>query len=221
MNTTKYIFDLDGTLYDLDGQPGTKFGDSVFCKDLMADTQNYIAQELTIDPIEAEAVLKKIKQDYDGEISIGLEHAYGIDRYDFFDKTWGREVAKYISPNPALRGQLEPFVGRSAILSAAPKVWVTRVLDFLDVTDVFEDRIFTGEPDLRKPNPQVFALVARTLAAQPEQCVSIGDQNHSDILPAKSIGMGTALVGPERLDADIHALSLATLITQLLERSTL
>lgn len=221
MNTTKYIFDLDGTLYDIDGQPGTKFGDSAFCADLIADTQNYIAQALTIDPVEAMAVLKKVQLDYDGEISIGLERSYGIDRYDLFDQTWGREVARYIIPNSELRGQLEPFVGRAALLSAAPRVWVSRVLDFLGVTDVFEDRIFSGEPDLRKPNPQVFALVARTLGVQPEQCVSIGDQNHSDILPAKSLGMRTALVGPEQLDADVYAPSLTTLIPQLLERSTI
>jgi FMN phosphatase YigB (HAD superfamily) len=100
-------------------------------------------------------------------------------------------------------------------------VWVDGVLNFLGLNEVFEDRVYTGEPDLRKPNPEIFRLIARELGTEPGRCVSIGDQNHSEIVPAKEAGMLTALIGPEQLDADMFGPDLANIITQLRQKELL
>lgn len=221
MSETMFIFDLDGTLYDLDGVPGTKFGDSRLCSDVIVSTKVVIADLLDADEESAEEVFDYIMCTYSGELSIGLEAEYGLDRYDYFARTWNKEPSKYIEPSGDIAGMLAPFAGRSALLSAAPRVWVDGVLNFLGLKDVFGSRVYTAEPDLRKPNPEIFKLIARELGTEPGRCVSIGDQNHSDIVPAKETGMLTALIGPEQLDADMFGPDLANIITQLKQKELL
>jgi FMN phosphatase YigB (HAD superfamily) len=50
----------------------------------------------------------------------------------------------------------------------------------------------------------VFRHAAEWLNRHPDAVVSIGDQNHSDILPAKRVGMRTIIVGPNKADADFR-----------------
>lgn len=221
MKETNFIFDLDGTLYDLDGVPGTRFGASRFCADLMANTKTFISERLGVDQEEASQIHTRIIKTYEGELSLGLEAEYDIDRYDLFEATWGQPPEKYIGANPELTKMLAPFAGRSALLSAAPRVWVDLVLEYLEVGDVFGGQIYTGEPDLRKPNPEIFRLITKQLGTKPQNCLSIGDQNYSDIIPAKAIGMQTALIGPEQLDADFSAESLQGILEIIDERGLL
>lgn len=63
--------------------------------------------------------------------------------------------------------------------------------------------IFTGEPDLRKPNPAIIRQVADLLGASYGKTWSVGDQEHSDIIPAKKIGLKTMRIGSPPTAADL------------------
>jgi len=91
---------------------------------------------------------------------------------------------------------------RSALLTAAPRVWALKVLSHLKLQKVFGENLYTGEPILRKPNPQVFQQIADNFGVKPNQVFSIGDQEDTDIIPAKKIGMKTIRVGRGKTKAD-------------------
>jgi FMN phosphatase YigB (HAD superfamily) len=156
---------------------------------------------LNVTSNEAEEIFAKVDKEFNGELSIGFERAYGIDRYAYYQATWSCEPKDYIVANPKLAEALAPFRGHALLLTAAPHAWASRVMQYLNIADIFGENVITGEPDMRKPDRAVFLQAARQLNVQSNNIVSIGDQNYSDIVPAKSLGMTTILIGPEQLDA--------------------
>jgi len=96
---------------------------------------------------------------------------------------------------------MRQFSQRIVFLTSAPKVWAESVLEYLGLPQYRYD-IFTGEPDIRKPNPLAFQQVCDFYNVLPENCISVGDQIRTDILPAKSLGMKTVLVGSKSDEAD-------------------
>lgn len=213
----KYIFDLDGTLYSFASTSHVTFGKSVFYADLRRRIVTYLAVTLNVTDDEAEGVFQKVGEEFKGELGIGFEKKYGIDRYAYYEATWNCEPKDYIAVNPKLREILEPFRGRALLLTASPRVWASRVLWYLDIADIFGENIITGEPNIRKPDPAIFHQATIQLKARPGNIVSIGDQNYSDIVPAKSLGMTTIIIGPERLDAHYRADSIYDAIKLLKE----
>jgi putative hydrolase of the HAD superfamily len=197
----KYIFDLDGTLYAFASTGHVTFGTSVFYMDLKKRILAYIADSLEVSEKEAEEIFAKVDGEFNGELSIGFEKTYGIDRYAYYEATWSCEPKDYIVANARLAEALAPFRGQALLLTAAPQAWASKVLRYLNIADIFGENIITGEPDIRKPDPAVFLQAAKQLGAHPSNITSIGDQNYSDIVPAKSLGMTTILIGPEQLDA--------------------
>lgn len=200
----KFIFDLDGTLYRFACGSQT-FGGSVFCADLFGRIEQFLAQRLDISEKEAKNIAAAINQKFDGEMSIGIEKTLGIDRFEYYAATWDCDPVGYVANDNRLASEMQRFTGNSVLLTAAPRAWADRVLAYLEIADVFGDNIITGEPDLRKPDPEVFHLAAQKLDTVPTNVVSIGDQNHSDILPAKTIGMQTVIIGPLLQDAHMRA----------------
>lgn len=53
-----------------------------------------------------------------------------------------------------------------------------------------------------KPGPEPFLKALSVLGAKPEECVSIGDVDNSDIIPAKKLGMKTVFVWGKSRHAD-------------------
>lgn len=49
------------------------------------------------------------------------------------------------------------------------------------------------DPPIRKPNPEVFLNAAAALDVTPGECLVIGDRIDADIVPARLLGMTTAL----------------------------
>ena len=201
----KIIFDLDGTLYSLGGKPFGTFGESLFLADLKERILAFVAAELNLDKAQANRVIKSANRQFNGELSIGFEKTYGIDRHKFFAATWGCDPANYVTPDEHLAAGLADLQGKALLLTAAPRIWAEKALDYLGVAEIFGDNIITGEPDIRKPNPLVFVQATKQLGTDPQNIISVGDQNHTDIRPARSVGMTTILIGPSQQDAHFRA----------------
>lgn len=201
-NEQGVIFDLDGTLYRLRSSDGT-FGNSSFYADLQANMSRFLADRLGLSSTDAECEYTRIKDQYNGEVSLGVELELGIDRYEWFGNTWNLDPARYVdAPGENLAESLAPFRGRSLVLTAAPAAWAYRVLEYLGMDEMFDGKVITGEPDLRKPNPAIFRKAAQILQKQCCEVISVGDQNESDIVPAKALGMTTVRIGSVMEDAD-------------------
>lgn len=191
----RFIFDMDGTLYRFDKGRAESFTASRFSDDLKKNVCRFFMNNRGFSKEKATAEYERIRQKYNGEISLGVEKEYGINRYEYFEKTWNLNPQDYLEKDADLPKMLEELKGRIALLTAAPRIWAVNVLAFLDLNRLFMEKLYTGEPDERKPDTAVFRRIAADFKVSPEQIFSIGDQEKTDIIPAKNIGMKTVLIG--------------------------
>jgi FMN phosphatase YigB (HAD superfamily) len=194
------ILDLDGTLYNFDGDDSVNFSSSRFYREIKERGYRFLMKKLSKNRKEAEKVYEDIKKEFAGEVSIGLEAKFGIDRYEWFKNTWNLNPADFIEQKDLLP-LVKSLDGTIAILTAAPRVWADSVLRYLNLSEYIPN-LFTGEPNVRKPNPLAFRRVCDYFYVSPNECVSVGDQIHSDILPAKVLGMKTVLVRAKSSETD-------------------
>jgi len=203
------ILDLDGTLYDFDNGKTNNFKKSRFYQEVKSNACKFIAKKRSISFTEAKKVYERIFEEFNGEISIGIEKIFGINRYDYFKAAFNLKPQDFIAKKDLL-----PFIKKLktsvAILTSAPRVWAEPVLDYLNLGE-YKNKLFTGEPDIRKPSALAFKQVCDSLRFSPINCISIGDQVETDILPAKSIGMKTILVKKSSPEADFSISSLEEL----------
>lgn len=187
------IFDLDGTLYELRGGSYSK---SPLRKCVLRNAEKLIAARLSKSASEARQILREIQKKYGEQISIGLEKEFGIDRYDYFNTVWDIPARGIVKRFPQLAEMLEALRKeyRFALVSDAPRVWINNVLAELDIQSFFRRSIFSGEGNMRKGFGNAFRKVAKALKANPKDCISVGDQEETDILPAKALGMLSVLI---------------------------
>lgn len=187
------IFDLDGTLYAL---RGGSYRNSPLRRRVLRNAQRFIVAKRSMSAPDARRTLERVQRRYGEDISIGLERSYGIDRYEYFDAVWNIPARGIVASAPYTRKILREL-RRSfvlALVSDAPHIWVTNVLSALRVQEVFGERIFSGEGDQRKGFGNAFSSVARRLKVRPRHCIVVGDQERTDIVPAKRLGMRAVFV---------------------------
>ena len=199
-NTTKktIIFDLDGTLYSFKGDSIKKSG---FYKKILENTKKYIIKEFGKNEKEAKIFLEKILKKYGENISIALEKKFGVNRCDYFNKVWDIQAKDYINAkNCKLRKVLLEIQNDFdlLLLSDAPKIWIEKVLKELKINDIFKNKILSGEGNTRKIFGNAFEKVAKNLKVKPENCIVVGDQEKTDIIPAKKLKMKTIFVNQNR-----------------------
>lgn len=212
------IFDMDGCLYPFDRGSGKVFGESMFGQSIKQKEIEFTAHQLNVSVGAATEINRDLKDRYDSHLSIGLEREFGLPREEFFDFTWNLEPPEFLDKQEGLGGALGGLTVRSALLSAAPRVWVDKALDHLDVSTMFGDAIFSGDADIRKPSLAAFEQVTDFLGCDPEHVTSIGDQDHTDILPAKKLGMTTVRIGTNiETEADFLATDVTEALTLLRE----
>lgn len=193
------IFDMDGTLYEFQGG---SFRNSRLRKKVISNATLYIMEQLGKSRLEAIALMKKIKKEYGENISIALEKNFGINRLSYFNRVWDIAPRKYISidQKSQLKDALESLGSNFelVLLSDAPRIWINHVLDELGVKHLFGANIFSGEGDKRKALANGFEKVMRALKIRAKDCIAIGDQEETDIVPAKHLGMKTVFISKNR-----------------------
>ena len=217
MNKKILIFDLDGTLYKLSGGSYKK---SILKKMVHSNIIKYISKKLTINKKEAIQILKAVENKYNEKISIGLEAEYNLDRYDYFNFVWNISTKNIVRKNENLRTMLLELNKKYTLvlLSDAPKIWIYNVLDKLNIYDLFEKNIFSGESNFRKEFNNGFSNVLNKMKLKSINCFSIGDQENSDIIEAKKLGIKTIYVNKTKKSkvADINIKSIDNLIDILI-----
>lgn len=187
------IFDLDGTLYELRGGSYRK---SPLRQSVLKNAQKYVEAKLSRDAREARHILKNIQKQYGEQISIGLEKEFGIDRYDYFNTVWDIPARTIVKKTANLRKTLLTLKKeyKLALASDAPRAWINNVLKELRIQDIFRNNIFSGEGNRRKGFGNTFPKIMRSLKTRPDNCISVGDQEQTDIIPAKKLGMYAVFV---------------------------
>jgi putative hydrolase of the HAD superfamily len=187
------FFDLDGTLYKLrDGS----YSQSPLKRYVLKNAVFYIATRLAVDKPFATKILDKILVKYREQISIGVEKELGLNRNDYFQFVWNIPARLVVRKEKNLRRNLLDLrkYYRLIIISDAPLVWVKNVLVALGVYDIFRNNIFSGEGNNRKGTKNAFPYIIKLLNLRPDRCISIGDQENTDIIPAKKLGLKTVFI---------------------------
>lgn len=182
------IFDMDGTLYLLDGD-NNGFTNSTLQQQVLRKSVEFIREKDQCGEVKALQILDKARNNSVG-ISVGLAQRYEITREDYFNVAWDIEpegvVREYEIPVKIIKSLGSK---RKILLTSSPRVWQRKVMKFLGIEGHFE-RIYTGEEFSQKD--EVFTRLCDEFGCT--KIISIGDQFQTDIKPAKKLGMRTLFV---------------------------
>lgn len=191
------IFDNDGTLYQFPGRgKDNAIIGTGFYREVWSNAIDMLSEMLSVARSESEGILEGIYSRYGGDVSIGLERVYGIDRSEYFSRTWNIDAGGYLKPDNRLRGILSSTNAKKCVLTSAPRVWADNALRRLGIHDMF-DGIWSGEGDIRKPDREAYLQAPLFFGIAPDRALIVDDEPGFLKTP-KEIGMTTVLVGGDR-----------------------
>jgi putative hydrolase of the HAD superfamily len=180
-----WLFDLDNTLYPLEsGLAG-----------MVSERITDFTAELTGLPRgEAYALQKQYLADYGMTLGGMIAH-HGVDPHAY-NALFHDLPLDVLSPDPSLRRALKRLPGRRLVFTNADDVHARRVLQRLDLADLFEDVFHIGSSDFApKPSAESFERLTAAHAVKPATTVFFDDFVRN-LRPAAALGMTTVLVGP-------------------------
>jgi len=186
------LFDLDGTLHKLRER---NFLKSPIYFEMRARSIEFLIERLKISKEKASGIYEDILERYNHDLSLGFEKEFNIPREEYFNFAWDLDVAKHIKKNEELK-ELIQLLSKSyklAVLSDAPKIWILKVLKYLEIEACFS-RIFHGEGDIRKKTGQ-YSYVLDVFKLSAEKVCMMGDGEKTDIIIPKEVGLKTIFIG--------------------------
>ncbi|MEI6873596.1 MAG: HAD family hydrolase [Spirochaetota bacterium] len=187
------VFDLDSTLYT--HAEYARFQNQVLTERLASERGETVAS--------TEALLAAMREERRssgaGDSSLGnLCLSLGIPIET--SVRWREELihpADWLSPDPRLASCLALLASRFrlALVTNNPRSVGEKSLEALGAGSAFELVLGLDDSLRSKPDPASFALALQRLGLAGEACISIGDRQDIDIVPALSLGMGGILVG--------------------------
>ncbi|MDR0601732.1 MAG: HAD-IA family hydrolase, partial [Treponema sp.] len=166
---THILFDLDNTLYS------ARFGlEEAVTRRIRA----FISQWLGVSPEEA-AAMRGASMDRYGTTAEWLTAEKGLKDIDaYYRAVHPEDEADSLRPDPGLRPFLESLPCPIAILTNSPLTHARRVLDKLEIRDLFPpERIFDlpGNGFTGKPDPRAYRRALQALGAHPEEVLFVDD----------------------------------------------
>jgi putative hydrolase of the HAD superfamily len=180
-----WLFDLDNTLYPV----GNAFMSAIEQK-----MTAFVARELSLSWDDAWALQKRYLHEH-GTTLAGLMANHGVDPERSLDEVHDVSLDAR-TPDPALRRALARLPGRRLVFTNGDERHAGRVLDKLELADLFEAIFHIAAADyVPKPHPATFArMVAAHAIAPTETCFF--EDSEKNLAPAARLGMTTVLVGP-------------------------
>lgn len=177
-----WIFDLDDTLHDASTH--------IFPVMNRAMTQ-YIQDQLALDENKADHLRQHYWQVYGATLK-GLMRHHGTNPHHFLRVTHQfKNLAELVVQTKRLRHLINSLSGRKVIFTNAPHDYALRVLDLLNITDLFE-LVFSVESTKfhSKPSVRGFQSLLKSMKAKPRDCIMLED-NLAALMTAKRLGMKT------------------------------
>lgn len=186
-----WVFDLDNTLYPTETQ---------FLVQVERRINDYFVRTSGLEAATALSLQKTYLNDY-GTSLAGLMKHYQVDPYDFLAEVHDVPL-ECLTPEPSLRLGLERLQGPRLIFTNGSAQHAKRVLDRLEISDLFEGVFALEDADLiPKPDPRTFEKMLSRFGIDPTTACFFED-TPKNLEPAKAIGMTTVLIGPKALVAD-------------------
>ena len=179
-----WLFDLDNTLYPAE----TEF------MGLIESRMTGVVADLTgLSHEDAFALQKRYLQEH-GTTLAGLMAHHGVRPKDFLDVVHDVPIDG-LSADPALRAALQRLPGRRLVFTNADARHSARVLEHLNIADLFEAVFHIESADfIPKPSPATFDRIVRMQAFDPRTAAFFED-SEKNLAPAAAVGMTTVLVG--------------------------
>ena len=180
-----WIFDLDNTLYPLDGE---------FMGLIDKRMTAFVSRETGLPWDEARALQKRYLGEH-GTTLAGLMARHGVEPHRFLDEVHDVPLDS-LKPDPALASALARLPGRRLVFTNADDRHARRVLAHLGLDRLFDD-IFHLESVGMVPKPQavVYDRLIAAHAVTPRRAAFFEDSERN-LAPAHALGMTTVLVGP-------------------------
>ena len=154
----------------------------------------YIMDHLDLDENAAHNLRKHYWRVYGATLK-GLVRHHNTDPYHFLEETHQLEnLNEMVIQVKRLRHTLNGLEGRKLVFTNAPRSYALRVLDIMDIEDVFE-LIFSVESTKfhAKPSVRGFQQLLKTIKAKASDCIMLED-NLEALKTAKRLGMKTVWV---------------------------
>ena len=186
-----WLFDLDNTLYPPEAE---------FMSLIEGKMTAFVARETGMPWDEAYALQKKYLSEH-GTTLAGLMANHGVNPEAFLDEV--HDVSMHdLHPDPALRAAIEALPGRRLVFTNGDKNHAERVLQKLELDDLFEATFHIALADyIPKPHPKTFARMIEAHDVTPATTAFFEDSARN-LKPAYELGMTTVLVGPDALETD-------------------
>lgn len=184
------IFDMDGTMYLLDGK-NNGFSGSTLESNVLKNALTFIVKNENCSVEAAEKIRQEGLEDPIG-LSAFLSKRYQISREDYFNNVWNIDPKNIITnfEVPVKTIKALKLTGKKLVLlTSAPKIWQQRVINYLGLNEAFEV-VYTGESYGKKD--EIFNILSQRYNS--ENITSVGDQEKTDIIPAKQVGIKGLLV---------------------------
>lgn len=199
------LFDLDGTLYK-SPEVRKKFAEAAY---------HALAKLKKISVEEAKSMIEETREKLKEKHGFPVPYTLTLVRFGMPVEMWHKENIDFFDPRDYLsqNGELkEMLLGlrkrcRLAILTNNNEVQAQRILEALQVRDLF-DRVFSYNSfKTMKPNPDFFKKAAKEMDVNPDECLVVGDRYSVDLIPAQDLGMKIYEVkGPDDIKKLITAL---------------